>query len=120
MRCKPPEVRPIDLGILREDYAFTPDLDELAAGLAIWSHPTRLRIFALLDQVQQMCVCDLAEVLGISVSAVSQNLAKMRAQRLVKFRRDAQTLYYALTDHPINAHIRRAVNEARDQVGASE
>jgi len=117
MKCVPPENSPIDLDILREDYAFTPDLDELAAGLAVWSHPSRLRIFALLDQVEQMCVCDLATVLGLSVSAVSQNLAKMRAQRLVQYRRDAQTLYYALTDHPLNAVLRQAVRDARDAAG---
>ena len=118
MKCSPPNPNPLDIDALRADYAFTPDLDELAAGLAVWSHPTRLRIFALLDQVEQVCVCDLATVLGISVSAVSQNLAKMRAQRLVQFRRDAQTLYYALTDHPVNAVIRQAVRGARD--GAAE
>ena len=117
MKCTPPPDSPVDLDALREDYAFTPDLDELSAGLTVWSHPTRLRIFALLNEVEQMCVCDLATVLGISVSAVSQNLAKMRAQRLVQFRRDAQTLYYGLSDHPINAVIRLAVQGARDRAG---
>ena len=117
MKCTPPADSPLDLDALRDDYAFTPDLDELAAGLTVWSHPTRLRLFAVLDQAEQMCVCDLATVLGISVSAVSQNLAKMRAQRLVQFRRDAQTLYYALTDRPLNAIIRQAVRGARESVG---
>lgn len=114
MKCAPPEPSPVDLDALREDYAFTPDLDELAAGLKVWAHPSRLRIFAVLDQVEQMCVCDLATVLGLSVSAASQNLAKMRAHRLVQYRRDAQTLYYALTDHPLNHVLREAVREARD------
>jgi DNA-binding transcriptional ArsR family regulator len=116
MKCVSPANSPVDLDALREDYVFTPALDELAAGLTVWSHPTRLRIFALLDHVSQMCVCDLATVLGISVSAVSQNLAKMRAHRLVKFRRDAQTLYYALTDHPLNAVLRQAVRDARERM----
>lgn len=117
MKCSPPSPNPFDIDALREEYAFTPDLDELATVIAVWAHPTRMRLFALLDQVEQMCVCDLAAVLGISVSAVSQNLAKMRAQRLVQFRRDAQTLYYALTDHPINAVVRQAVRGARERVG---
>jgi DNA-binding transcriptional ArsR family regulator len=117
VKCVPPEHSPIDLDLMRENYAFTPDLDELAAGLAVWSHPSRLRIFAVLDQVEQMCVCDLATVLGLSVSAVSQNLAKMRAQRLVQYRRDAQTLYYTLTDHPLNAVLREAVRDARRALG---
>lgn len=115
MKCTPPSPNPVDVAQLAEEYAFTPDLDELAAGLAVWSSPTRLRIFAVLDQVEQLCVCDIATVLGITVSAVSQNLAKMRAQRLVRFRRDGQTLYYALSDHPLNAVIRQAVHDAREQ-----
>ena len=117
MRCVGPTFSEDELSNLREDYAFTPDLDELSAGLALFGHPTRLRIFALLDQTEQMCVCDLAEVLGISVSAVSQNLAKLRAQRLVKYRRDAQTLYYALTDHPLIAVVRESIRGARESVG---
>lgn len=117
MKCVPPEDRPVDLQALTETYRFTPELDLLAASLAVWSHPTRMRIFALLDQVEQMCVCDLAEVLGISVSAVSQNLARMRAHQLVKFRRDAQTLYYSLTDHPVNRMLRPMVAELREREG---
>ena len=117
MKCTPPDQRPFALEDLRKGYAFTPELDLLAAQLAVWSHPTRLRIFALLDQVEQMCVCDISEVLGITVSAVSQNLAKMRAQRMVKYRRDAQTLYYALTDHPVNVALRGLVAAAQEAEG---
>jgi len=116
LRCVGPTFSPDDLAALREDYTFTPALDELSDGLSLFGHPTRLKIFGLLDQTEQMCVCDLAEVLDITVSAVSQNLAKLRAQRLVKYRREAQTLYYTLTDHPLNAVIRAALEDARAQV----
>ena len=87
--------------------------------LSVWSHPTRLRIFSLLEQVDQMCVCDIATVLDLKVPAVSQNLAKMRAQRLVRYRREAQTLYYSLTEHPINLVIRQVVRDARSAVDAA-
>ena len=117
MNCVGPTFSAADLVVLRESYAFTPAIDELAAVLALFSHPTRMKIFALLDQCEQMCVCDLSEVLGVSVSAVSQNLAKLRAQRAVAYRREAQTLYYALTDHPINAVVRGAVADARAKLG---
>lgn len=116
MKCVGPTFSAEELAALREDYTFTPAIDELAAALALFSHPTRVKIFALLDQTEQMCVCDLAEVLDLTVSAVSQNLAKLRAQRLVKFRREAQTLYYALTDHPINGVIRSALAGYRERV----
>lgn len=48
----------------------------------------------------EMCVCDLGDILGVTQSAVSQHLAKLRAYGMVTARRDAQTLYYALADKP--------------------
>jgi len=117
MRCVGPTFSEDDLNALREDYSFTPAIDELSGGLSLYGHATRLKIFALLDQTEQMCVCDLAEVLGLSNSAVSQHLAKLRMTRLVKYRRDAQTLYYSLTDHPLNPLIRVAVKEAKARLG---
>lgn len=79
---------------------FTPDLDERAAVLNVVSQPTRLRLFYLLDQLGEVCVCDLAEILGVSQSAVSQHLAKFKAYGLVTARRDNQTLFYSLSDKP--------------------
>lgn len=113
MRCVPPAPSPVDLDQLREDFAFTPEVDELATGLSLFGSAPRLRIIAVLDRAKEMCVCDLAKVLDMQIPAVSQHLAKLRAHRLVKYRRDAQTLYYALADHPLNALVRTALSEAR-------
>jgi DNA-binding transcriptional ArsR family regulator len=79
---------------------FTPDLDERAAILDVISQPTRLRLFYLLDQIGEVCVCDLGEILGITQSAVSQHLSKFKAYGLVTVRRDNQTLFYGLADRP--------------------
>lgn len=87
--------------------AFTPDLDERAAVLGLVGNATRLRIFYLLDQLGELCVCDLAEVLGVTQSAVSQHLAKFKAYGLVGSRRDAQTLYYRLSDRPETKMLRK-------------
>lgn len=80
--------------------AFTPDLDERAAILGLVGQPTRLRLFYLLDQAKEMCVCDMAEILGVTQSAVSQHLAKFKAYGLVQARRESQTLFYRLSDRP--------------------
>ena len=117
MKCVGPTFSESDLSHLREEFAFTPGIDELSAVLALFSNPTRVKIFVLLDQTEQMCVCDLAAVLSVTVSAVSQHLAKFRAYRLVKNRREAQTLFYSLTDHPLNTVMRQAAREARATMG---
>lgn len=77
---------------------FTPDLDERAAVLNLLGNGTRLRLFYVLDQLTECCVCDLAEILGVTQSAVSQHLAKFKAYGLVSARRDNQTLFYKIAD----------------------
>ena len=58
---------------------------------------TRVRILHALEQ-REMCVCDLAVLLGLTKSAISHQLKALRLANLVKFRREAQTVYYSLAD----------------------
>jgi DNA-binding transcriptional ArsR family regulator len=88
---------------------FTPELDELAARLTIAGNATRLRIAWLLAELREVCVCDLAEILGVTMSAVSQHLARFKALGLVRTRRDAQTLYYSLSEHPFTKTLRKSI-----------
>ena len=88
--------------------AFTPDLDERAAVLRVIAQPTRLRLFFLLEQIGEVCVCDLGEILGVTQSAVSQHLAKFKAYGLVSVRRENQTLFYRLSNEPEIKMLRRA------------
>jgi DNA-binding transcriptional ArsR family regulator len=98
VRCVPPEAGRDVIKRWKKAMSFTPDLDERAAILGLIGHPTRLRLFYLLDQLHEVCVCDLAEILGVTQSAVSQHLAKFKAYGIVASRRDAQTLFYRLAD----------------------
>jgi len=100
VRCTPPETGRDLVKRWKKSMTFTPDLDERAAVLGVVAQPTRLRLFYLLDQISEVCVCDLAEILGVSQSAVSQHLAKFKAYGLVTVRRDNQTLFYRLSDKP--------------------
>lgn len=109
MECVGPTLTKKDLQQLKKQLRFTPELDEIAARLAVVSHPTRLRMFYLLEELKEVCVCDIAEILGFTVSAISQHLAKFKAYGLVKTRREAQTLYYSLSDHLFNQNIKRSV-----------
>lgn len=100
VRCAPPESGREVVSRWKKTMEFTPDLDERAAILNVVAQPTRLRLFYLLDQLGDVCVCDLGEILGVSPSAVSQHLAKFKAYRLVTVRRENQTLFYSLSDRP--------------------
>ncbi len=62
--------------------------------------PTRLRIIFALSKCE-MCVCDLAEILNMTQSAISHQLRILRNQRLVKFRREGKSSIYSLDDEHI-------------------
>lgn len=100
VKCTPPLSGRELVARWKKTMEFTPDLDERAAVLDVVAQPTRLRLFYLLDQIGEVCVCDLGEILGVTQSAVSQHLAKFKAYGLVVARRESQTLFYRLSDKP--------------------
>ena len=76
--------------------------------------PTRLRIVAALAApgVDELCVCDLATLLGASSSAVSHSLRALRHLRLVRFRRQGKIAYYRLDDLHVAGLIAEGVDHA--------
>ncbi|BBO86366.1 ArsR/SmtB family transcription factor [Desulfosarcina ovata] len=88
------------------------NLQRLALTFKIMGDPTRLNIILAL-RGGEMCVCDIAAFLGISESAVSHQLRRLRELALVRARRDGQVLYYALDD----AHVLDLVSIGLDHIG---
>ncbi|EJZ19765.1 metalloregulator ArsR/SmtB family transcription factor [Rhizobium sp. Pop5] len=71
-----------------------------AALLSAMANPKRLLILCSLVK-GEVAVGVLATQVGLSQSALSQHLSKLRAQKLVKTRRDAQTIYYSSSSEPV-------------------
>ena len=71
-------------------------IHELSNILALAGNEVRLKIIYLLFEEPELCPCDLSDILGMSVPAISQHLRKMKDGNLVDFRREGQTLYYSL------------------------
>jgi DNA-binding transcriptional ArsR family regulator len=76
------------------------DMERLALTYKIMGDPTRLKIILAL-RGGEMCVCDIAAFLGLSESAVSHQLRRLREFSLVRSRRDGQILYYSLDDNHV-------------------
>ncbi|HHV63146.1 MAG TPA: helix-turn-helix transcriptional regulator [Firmicutes bacterium] len=68
---------------------------------------TRTKILYLLAQ-EELCVCDIAQLLEMSLPAISHHLRLLRALRLVKYRREGKMVYYSLDDDHIVNLIRQA------------
>lgn len=74
--------------------------DKLAEFFKIIGDPTRTKILFALDQ-NEMCVCDIANVLGMTKSSISHQLATLRSSGIVKSRREGKEVYYTLDDEHV-------------------
>jgi DNA-binding transcriptional ArsR family regulator len=70
---------------------------EVAAALKVLAHPGRLRVLKALED-RELCVCDLARVLGLSMSGTSQQLRELRRLGAVAFRTQGKLAYYRIAD----------------------
>ena len=78
----------------------------LASLFKMFGDGTRVQILHALEQ-NEMCVCDLASLLGVTKSAVSHQLKALRLANLVKSRREAQIIYYSLADDHVKEIIEK-------------
>ena len=88
------------------------DLTEL---FRIFGDSTRVRILYALF-ASEMCVCDIAAILGMTQSAISHQLRALKNARLVKARREGKTVFYALADD----HVRSIIDQGIEHVTEDE
>lgn len=69
----------------------------LSSILALAGNEVRLKIVYLLEEEKELCPCDLADILGMTIPAVSQHLRKLKDGNIVETRKQGQTIYYSLT-----------------------
>lgn len=70
--------------------------------LSISGNEVRLKILFLLNMEKELCPCDLADILGMSVPAISQHIRKIKDAGIITARREGQTLYYSLNEDETN------------------
>lgn len=88
-------------------------LTYLADTFQILASPTRLQIVEALA-ARELCVCDLAAVVGASQSAVSHHLRQLRQMRIVAYRREGRMAYYRLDDDHIAELFRIGLEHVRE------
>jgi DNA-binding transcriptional ArsR family regulator len=89
------------------------DLERLSLTYRVLGDPNRLKIVMVLRTVE-MCVCDLAAFTGLSESAVSHQLRRLKDLALVKSRRDGQIIYYSLDDGHVNGLLEVGLEHVRE------
>jgi len=97
--CVAPERSSEELSALKGALAARSRvLRQTSDHFALFAGETRLKILVLLRHAGELCVCDLATVLGMTPAAVSQHLSRLRSGHVVKSRRDGMTIYYRLAE----------------------
>lgn len=84
---------------------------ELSDFFKVFGDMTRIKILCVLFQAE-LCVCDLAEVVGMTQSAVSHQLRILKQMKLVKNRREGKTVFYSLAD----GHIQSILNQGMEHI----
>lgn len=87
------------------------ELFDLAELFKVFGDTTRVKILYVLFE-SEMCVCDIAEVLNISQSAISHQLRTIKQAKLIKNRRDGKTIYYSLADD----HVKTIIGMAKEHL----
>lgn len=87
------------------------DLYDLAEFFKVFADTTRIKILYVLLK-QEMCVCDIAQTLDMTQSAISHQLRILKQMDLVKNRREGKTIYYSLAD----GHIVSILNQGMDHI----
>ena len=88
------------------------ELQSLADFFRIFGDSTRIRILYALSQ-SELCVCDIASLLGMGQSAISHQLRILKQMRLVKLRREGKSVLYSLAD----GHIETILAQGMEHIG---
>ena len=100
--------------ILNEVISSLPsdeDLCDLSELFKVFGDSTRIRILFVLFEAE-VCVCDLAEILHMTQSAVSHQLKILKQSKLVSARRDGKSVFYSLADD----HVRSIIAQGREHI----
>ena len=98
---------------LRATMPSDEEIEEARVVFAALGDRTRLKILHALRDGEELCVCDVAHVLGMSVSAASHHLRKLRDLKILKYRTDGKMAYYSLRDRFAAELVGQAFRQAR-------
>ena len=109
--CETSEVHEELLKIVREKLPAEEQLYDLAELFKVFGDSTRIRILFVLFE-SEVCVCDLAAALNMTVSAVSHQLKILKQNKLIKSRREGRSVFYSLADD----HVRTIVSQGMEHI----
>ena len=99
--CSISEIDPEKVALVQKQALPENTVERLSRLFSALSDPTRLKILHALTVTEELCVCDLAALAELSVSAVSHQLRLLRDRDLVRARREGRMVFYSIADDHI-------------------
>ena len=112
--CSINEIDPEAVAFVQERVLPLETIEKVSRLFSALSDPTRLKILHALTVTKELCVCDLAVLAELSVSAVSHQLRLLRDRDLVRARRDGRMVYYSLADDHVATLMGTGVEHANE------
>ena len=109
--CESSEIHEELLHTVRRKLPPEEQIYDLAELFKVFGDSTRMRILFVLFEAE-VCVCDLAEALNMTVSAISHQLRILKQSKLVKSEKRGRSVFYALADE----HVRSIVEQGMEHV----
>ena len=109
--CETTEVHEELLKVVQEKMPEEERLYVLAELFKVFGDSTRIRILFVLFEAE-VCVCDLAEALNMTQSAISHQLKILKQNKLVKSRREGKSIFYSLAD----GHVRTIIDQGLEHI----
>jgi ArsR family transcriptional regulator len=109
--CEAVELHEDLIRVVNETMPEETELYDLAELFKIFGDSTRIRILFVLFEAE-VCVCDLANVLNMTQSAISHQLRILKQNKLVKSRREGKSIFYSLADE----HVRMIISMGREHI----
>ena len=109
--CEATEVHEDLVRLVNETMPDEEELYDLAELFKVFGDSTRIRILYVLFEAE-VCVCDLAEALHMTQSAISHQLKILKQSKLVKSRREGKSIFYSLADD----HVRSIIDQGKEHI----
>lgn len=91
------------------------DIEGLCDFFKIFSDKTRVKILLALD-TGEMCVCDISEALGMSMSATSHQLRMLKDAHLISYRKEGKSVFYSLCDDHVKTVLEMALEHVKERI----
>ena len=109
--CEVSEIHPEQIALAKSRLPDEDTLFSLADLYKLFGDSTRLRIlYVLMDA--ELCVCDIAELLGMTASAISHQLRLLKQAALVKYRKSGKSVLYSLAD----SHVQTILAQGMEHI----